>query len=119
MEQRMSLITLGVADLAQSRRFYEHGSGRKPSSVSNANITFYQIGSMGLARLTLTMLRYVRLSSLGRSRRGTTCGGPGIIPVIQSQLQPRPHATAVQAPDQGLFFRLIPAFASATKGIPC
>ncbi len=52
MEQRMSLITLGVADLAQSRRFYEHGSGRKPSSASNANITFYQIGSMGLARLT-------------------------------------------------------------------
>ncbi len=49
MEQRMSLITLGVADLARSRRFFEHGLGWNPSSASNAKITFYQIGSMGLA----------------------------------------------------------------------
>ena len=28
---------------------FEHGLGWKPSSASNANITFYQIGSMGLA----------------------------------------------------------------------
>ncbi len=48
MEQRMSLITLGVADLAQSRRFYEHGLGWKPSSASNANITFYQIRAPGV-----------------------------------------------------------------------
>lgn len=49
MEQRMSLITLGVTNLAHSRCFYEHGLGWKPSSASNENIAFYQIGSMGLA----------------------------------------------------------------------
>lgn len=49
MEQRMSLITLGVADLAHSRRFYEQGLGWQPSSASNANVTFYQIGGMVLA----------------------------------------------------------------------
>jgi len=29
MEQRVSLITLGVADLDRSRRFYENGLGWK------------------------------------------------------------------------------------------
>jgi len=49
MEQRMSLITLGVADLANSRRFYEHGLGWCPSSASNEQVTFFQTGSMVLA----------------------------------------------------------------------
>ena len=49
MEQRLSLITLGVADLANSRRFYEHGLGWNPSSASNDQVTFFQTGSMVLA----------------------------------------------------------------------
>lgn len=49
MEQRVSLITLGVADLARSRRFYEEGLGWTPSPVSQDAVTFYQLGSVALA----------------------------------------------------------------------
>ena len=49
MEQRISLITLGVTDLAQSRHFYEHDLGWHPSSASNAQVTFFQTGGMILA----------------------------------------------------------------------
>lgn len=49
MEPRISLITLGVADLARSRRFYEDGLGWTPSPASQDAITFYQLGGMALA----------------------------------------------------------------------
>ena len=49
MEQRISLVTLGVADLARSRRFYEEGLGWLPSPASQESITFYQLGGMALA----------------------------------------------------------------------
>lgn len=48
MEQRLSLITLGVNDLAKSRQFYEQGLGWKPSSASNADVVFIQLGGMAL-----------------------------------------------------------------------
>jgi uncharacterized protein len=48
VEQRISLITLGVADLDRSRRFYELLGWRR--SMANAEgITFFQTGSMALA----------------------------------------------------------------------
>jgi hypothetical protein len=43
MEQRMSLLTLGVADLPRARRFYEHGLGWKPGFVSD-EVVFYETG---------------------------------------------------------------------------
>jgi len=50
MEQRLSLITLGVTDLARSRRFYEQGLGWVPSAAGdNENVTFYQLGGIALA----------------------------------------------------------------------
>lgn len=49
MEQRISLITLGVADLARSRRFYEEGLGWTPSPASQEAIAFYQLGGIALA----------------------------------------------------------------------
>ena len=49
MEQRISLITLGVTDLARSRYFYEHGWGWHPSSASNEQVTFFQTGGIILA----------------------------------------------------------------------
>ncbi|CAO3416624.1 VOC family protein [Azospirillum doebereinerae] len=48
MEPRISLVTLGVADLARSRRFYEQGLGWTPSPAGNDNVTFYQLGGMAL-----------------------------------------------------------------------
>ena len=56
MEQRLSLITLGVSDVSRSRRFYEQGLGWKASSSSNEEIAFFQVGSLALALYSRTAL---------------------------------------------------------------
>jgi catechol 2,3-dioxygenase-like lactoylglutathione lyase family enzyme len=43
MEQRLSLVTLGVADLERSRRFYEDGLGWRRGNA-HAEVVFFQIG---------------------------------------------------------------------------
>lgn len=48
MEQRVSLITLGVADLARSRAFYE-ALGWVPSVASQPGIVFIQLNGLALA----------------------------------------------------------------------
>ena len=47
MERRVSLITLGVADIGRSRVFYER-LGFKPSS-GNDSVAFIQLAGMALA----------------------------------------------------------------------
>jgi catechol 2,3-dioxygenase-like lactoylglutathione lyase family enzyme len=44
MEPRLSLVTLGVTDLARARRFYEEGLGWRASALSNAEVVFFQAG---------------------------------------------------------------------------
>ena len=48
MEQRISLITLGVRDLERSRRFYE-SLGWRRSMVDAPGVVFFQAGGMALA----------------------------------------------------------------------
>ena len=48
MEQRLSLITLGVDDLERARRFYEQGLGWRPLHASG-DIAFYQLPGLALA----------------------------------------------------------------------
>jgi catechol 2,3-dioxygenase-like lactoylglutathione lyase family enzyme len=48
MEQRISLITLGVTDLDRSRKFYEHLGWRRSMSEAEG-IVFFQTGGMALA----------------------------------------------------------------------
>lgn len=48
MEQRVSLITLGVEDLARSRAFYER-LGWKRSVQAAEGVAFFQAGGMALA----------------------------------------------------------------------
>ena len=48
MEPRISIITLGVSDLARSIRFYRDGLGL-PADTSNANIAFFQLRGTWLA----------------------------------------------------------------------
>jgi catechol 2,3-dioxygenase-like lactoylglutathione lyase family enzyme len=48
MEQRLSLVTLGVADLARARRFYEEGLGWRRGNRHD-EVAFYQLGGMVLA----------------------------------------------------------------------
>lgn len=49
MDQRITLVTLGVDDLAEARRFFEDGLGWKRANVDSDEVAFYQCGSMGLA----------------------------------------------------------------------
>ncbi len=49
MEQRLSLVTLGVADLARGRRFYEEGLGWRASGASTGEVAFFQLGGVALA----------------------------------------------------------------------
>ena len=48
MEQRISLITLGVADLERSRSFYERLGWRR-SMPQTKDVVFFQAGGMVLA----------------------------------------------------------------------
>lgn len=48
MEQRLSLITLGVKDVMASRRFYEQ-LGWKAAGTSQETVAFFQLGGIGLA----------------------------------------------------------------------
>ena len=45
----ISLITLGVRDLARSRRFYQEGLGWPLSSASTVDVTFFDTGGVVLA----------------------------------------------------------------------
>ena len=48
MEQRVSLITLGVRDLARARRFYE-ALGWKTNAAPDDDVVFFQAGGMIVA----------------------------------------------------------------------
>ena len=55
MQQQISVTTLGVADLARSRRFYVDGFGWKPV-FENPDIVFYQMNGLVLGTLLETAL---------------------------------------------------------------
>jgi hypothetical protein len=48
MQQRLSLVTLGVVDVARSRRFYE-ALGWRASRASQEEVAFFQLGGIALA----------------------------------------------------------------------
>jgi catechol 2,3-dioxygenase-like lactoylglutathione lyase family enzyme len=47
MQQQLSVVTLGIADLARSKRFYRDGFGWTPV-FQNAEIVFYQMNGFVL-----------------------------------------------------------------------
>jgi uncharacterized protein len=47
LEPRITLITLGVADVKRARHFYE-ALGFTASAASNGDVTFFQLGGMAL-----------------------------------------------------------------------
>lgn len=47
MQQQISVVTLGISDLARSRRFYGDGFGWKPV-FENEEIAFYQMNGLVL-----------------------------------------------------------------------
>jgi uncharacterized protein len=56
MEQRISVITLGVADPVRSRTFYEGGLGWKASPRSEGDLVVYQSGGCVLALYPRSLL---------------------------------------------------------------
>src|SRR5579859_4064856 len=72
MEQRVSLITLGVKDLSQSREFYERLGWRR-SMAKTEGIVFFQAGGMALALYPRAELaKDANVSSEGRGFNGMT-----------------------------------------------
>ncbi len=55
MEQRLSLVTLGVSDLARAKRFYG-ALGWRPAGNSPDDVAFYQAGGMVVALWDRTSL---------------------------------------------------------------
>lgn len=49
MDQRLTLITLGVDDHARMRQFYTEVFGWEPTEASNEDITFFQLNGIQLA----------------------------------------------------------------------
>ncbi len=56
MEQRLTMVTLGVRDLARSRRFYEEGLGWALGGGVEGNVAFYQLGGILLGLYGLEAL---------------------------------------------------------------
>jgi hypothetical protein len=78
MEQRLSLITLGVADLGRAREFYQRLRWRGQEVEETV---FFQAGTVGVVLWGRDLLRWVRgmLHGSGRARLG-------------DRTQPRLHA---------------------------
>ncbi len=62
MQQQISVITLGVADLVRSRRFYAEGFGWTPV-FENPEVVFYQMNGFVLA----TWRREALAADMGRA----------------------------------------------------
>jgi catechol 2,3-dioxygenase-like lactoylglutathione lyase family enzyme len=69
MEQRLSLVTLGVADLDRARRFYEALGWRRHGA--HAEVVFFQAGGMVLALWSRQALAAdAKVPAAGRGFRG-------------------------------------------------
>ncbi len=72
MEQRISLITLGVSDLDQSRGFYERLGWRR-SAPDAEGVVFFQVGGLVLSLfprefLCGRMAKYIGPAPVSRAR---------------------------------------------------
>lgn len=56
MDPRISVVTLGVRDLARSRQFYAGGLGWRQATGSNDDIVFFSVGTIILALYPLDAL---------------------------------------------------------------
>jgi catechol 2,3-dioxygenase-like lactoylglutathione lyase family enzyme len=67
MEQRLSFVTLGVADVARCRKFYRR-LGWKESKASNKEVAFFQAGKMVFALWGYRLLALDAGLRVGRKR---------------------------------------------------
>ena len=74
MEERISIITLGVKDLERSFRFYHEGLGFSTNSKLKDGIIFFQTSGTRLALYPLDML----VEDVSPTLSGEGAGFPGI-----------------------------------------
>jgi catechol 2,3-dioxygenase-like lactoylglutathione lyase family enzyme len=73
MEQRLTIITLGVSNLEKSTEFYETKFGWKKSESSNDYITFFTLNGIQLALFSRAKLAEdANLDSTGEGFKGFT-----------------------------------------------
>jgi len=94
MEQRISLVTLGVADLRRARDFYETGLGWVPTNVMD-QIVFYQAGGLVFA----LWARDALAADAGLDDRDGGFGGIAFAHNVRSREQV--HATLADAAAAG------------------
>ena len=68
MQQQISVITLGIADIARSKRFYGEGFGWKPV-FETPEIVFYQMNGLMLGTWLGSALEADMQRGLGSARR--------------------------------------------------
>lgn len=72
VDQRLSVVTLGVGDVATSRAFYER-LGWVASATSNESVAFFQVGGLAFALFGREALAEdAGLSAAGGGFRGVT-----------------------------------------------
>ncbi len=57
MDQRVSLVTLGVTDIERAKTFYERLGWKASSASIDGEIAFFQVGSLGLALYPLAHVK--------------------------------------------------------------
>ena len=73
MKNKISIITLGVEDLARAKKFYEEGLGLVPRPESQAEITFYDMNGTWLSLYPKAKLAEdVTVSAAGQGFSGVT-----------------------------------------------
>lgn len=73
MQQQISVVTLGVADLARSKRFYVEGFGWTPT-FENDEIVFFQMNGFVLGLWLLEKLSEDMRRDLATPRAGVSFG---------------------------------------------
>ncbi|PRX54060.1 VOC family protein [Flagellimonas meridianipacifica] len=73
MEQRLTIVTLGVSDLKKSTRFYENQFGWTKSNASNENISFFTLNGILLSLYENSELAHdAEVSANGNGFKGFT-----------------------------------------------
>lgn len=75
MEQRLTMVTLGVRDLARARAFYEQGLGWTLGDGVEGQVAFYQLGGMLVGLYGLEALAEDAKLTLAPLEPGKTLGG--------------------------------------------
>ncbi|CAN5367205.1 VOC family protein [soil metagenome] len=99
MEPRLSLVTLGVSDLARARTFYEHGLGWPVQPQSTGDVVFFGLQGLWLALWSREALA---------EDAGLSPGGSGFSGIaLAHNVRTRQEVDAVLAQAEGAGARIV------------